>query len=88
MNRTDLSIPIAVSYIAESHPGSASIAVTNDVQMMRYRGKFQRTAYPNIQIDPSDEGKVLEEKWKRWYELEGWKRYVGVASQSCPFWVC
>lgn len=42
--------------------------------MMRYRGKFQGSHYPQIVIDGADEGKVLEEKWKRWYELECWKR--------------
>ena len=45
-------------------------------QMMRYRGKFGRAAYPDIVCHPSDEGKVLEDKWKRWYELESWKRQV------------
>ncbi|KAK3940047.1 hypothetical protein QBC46DRAFT_354455 [Diplogelasinospora grovesii] len=46
------------------------------IAMMRYRGKFQRSTYPNIVLDPSDEGQVLEEKWKRWCELESWKRLV------------
>ncbi|KAK3329359.1 hypothetical protein B0H66DRAFT_20445 [Apodospora peruviana] len=46
------------------------------IAMMRYRGKFQRSSYPSIIVDPSDEGRVLEEKWKRWYELESWKRLV------------
>ncbi|KAK4230534.1 putative transcription factor [Podospora fimiseda] len=46
------------------------------IAMMRYRGKFGRTAYPDIIFYPSDEGKVLEDKWKRWYELESWKRLV------------
>ncbi|KAK0734128.1 hypothetical protein B0T26DRAFT_760975 [Lasiosphaeria miniovina] len=45
-----------------------------ECQMMRYRGKFQRSAYPSIVIHPSDEGKVLEEKWKQWYQSESWKR--------------
>ncbi|KAK4168553.1 zinc finger protein klf1 [Cladorrhinum sp. PSN259] len=44
------------------------------IAMMRYRGKFGRAAYPDIVLYPSDEGKVLEDKWKRWYELESWKR--------------
>jgi hypothetical protein len=44
--------------------------------MMRYRGKFQRSAYPHVVIDPSDEGGVLEEKWKIWHEMESWKRYA------------
>lgn len=43
---------------------------------MRYRGKFQRAKYPIIQVDPSDEGEVLEEKWKMWVEREQWKRFV------------
>ena len=42
--------------------------------MMRYRGKFSRSAYPDIVIYASDEGKVLEDKWRRWYQLESWKR--------------
>lgn len=44
--------------------------------MMRYRGKFQRSWYTVVVIEPSDRGKVLEQKWKKWYELEGWKRYA------------
>lgn len=42
--------------------------------MMRYRGKFQRSSYPLIRVEPGDEGEVLEEKWRRWYEAESWKR--------------
>lgn len=44
--------------------------------MMRYRGKFGSAAYQDVIIYPSDEGEVLEEKWKTWYQLESWKRYV------------
>ncbi|KAK4129576.1 hypothetical protein N657DRAFT_640226 [Parathielavia appendiculata] len=44
------------------------------IAMMRYRGKFSRSMYPDIAIHASDEGEVLEEKWKRWYQLESWKR--------------
>jgi len=44
------------------------------IAMMRYRGKFQRSSYHDVVIDPSDEGEVLEDKWKTWYELESWKR--------------
>ncbi|KAB5551149.1 hypothetical protein GE09DRAFT_1125088 [Coniochaeta sp. 2T2.1] len=46
------------------------------IAMMRYRGKFQRSHYPQLVIEPTDEGKVLEEKWKKWSELEAWKRLV------------
>ncbi|KAK3694630.1 hypothetical protein B0T22DRAFT_76305 [Podospora appendiculata] len=46
------------------------------IAMMRYREKFKRSSYPNIAVSPSDEGKVLEEKWKSWYQLESWKRLV------------
>lgn len=46
------------------------------VTMMRYRGKFQRGNYPIIKVDPSDEGKELEEKWKTWVAREQWKRLV------------
>ncbi|KAH8889564.1 hypothetical protein GQ53DRAFT_723274 [Thozetella sp. PMI_491] len=55
--------------IAECH-----IQIPN--AMMRYRGKYQRSAYPVVVIDPSDEGEVLEQKWKKWCGLEGWKRLV------------
>ncbi|KAI0863352.1 hypothetical protein F4860DRAFT_83408 [Xylaria cubensis] len=44
------------------------------VTMMRYRGRFQRSSYPAIEVNESDQGEVLEEKWKDWYELESWKR--------------
>lgn len=50
--------------------------VTNMSKMMRYRGMFQRSHYPQLVIHPTDEGKVLEEKWKKWSELESWKRLV------------
>ncbi|GAW15968.1 hypothetical protein ANO14919_053900 [Xylariales sp. No.14919] len=43
-------------------------------QMMRYRGRFQRSSYPAITVNESDQGELLEEKWKSWYELESWKR--------------
>ncbi|PHH83924.1 hypothetical protein CDD83_2789 [Cordyceps sp. RAO-2017] len=46
------------------------------VTMMRYRGKFQRSKYPIITVDPLDEGDVLEQKWKSWVEREQWKRLV------------
>ncbi|KAK4158487.1 zinc finger protein klf1 [Chaetomidium leptoderma] len=49
---------------------------SSKMAMMRYRGKFGRSAYSDMVIYPSDEGKVLEEKWKRWYQLESWKRLV------------
>ena len=52
--------------------------------MMRYRGKFSRSAYPDIIIYPSDEGKVLDEKWKRWYQLESWKRYGARPNTARP----
>ncbi len=52
--------------------------------MMRYRGKFSRSAYPDIVIYPSDEGKVLDDKWKRWYQLESWKRYGARPTQPVP----
>ncbi|KAH7170586.1 hypothetical protein EDB81DRAFT_837350 [Dactylonectria macrodidyma] len=46
------------------------------VTMMRYRGKYQRSSYPAIAVDPSDEGEVLQEKWKKWISQEQWKRLV------------
>lgn len=46
----------------------------NTVQMMRYRGKLQRSSYPLISVDPADEGAALEEKWRRWIDMERWKR--------------
>ncbi|CAJ2501732.1 Uu.00g045850.m01.CDS01 [Anthostomella pinea] len=44
------------------------------ITMMRYRGRFQRSSYAAISVDEHDEGDVLEHKWKRWYEMESWKR--------------
>ncbi|KAI0102879.1 hypothetical protein GGR51DRAFT_273753 [Nemania sp. FL0031] len=44
------------------------------ITMMRYRGRFQRSSYPAIVVSESDQGEELEEKWKRWYEAESWKR--------------
>ncbi|UNI14453.1 hypothetical protein JDV02_001082 [Purpureocillium takamizusanense] len=46
------------------------------VTMMRYRGRFQRSKYPVIAVDSTDEGEVLERKWKQWVEMEQWKRLV------------
>ncbi|KAK9781018.1 hypothetical protein SCARD494_14270 [Seiridium cardinale] len=46
------------------------------ITMLRYRGKFQRSSYPQIIVEATDEGEVLEEKWRRWYEAESWKRLV------------
>ncbi|KAJ8114691.1 hypothetical protein ONZ43_g4841 [Nemania bipapillata] len=44
------------------------------ITMMRYRGRFQRSSYPAITVSESDQGEVLEEKWRSWYEAESWKR--------------
>ncbi|GJC92406.1 C6 transcription factor [Colletotrichum higginsianum] len=38
------------------------------ITMMRYRGKFQRASYPVIEVNMSDEGEILENKWKVWCE--------------------
>ncbi|KAK1600644.1 uncharacterized protein LY79DRAFT_585978 [Colletotrichum navitas] len=46
------------------------------ITMMRYRGKFQRASYPIIEVDISDEGEVLENKWRLWYDRESWKRLL------------
>ncbi|OLN88491.1 Early growth response protein 1-like protein 1 [Colletotrichum chlorophyti] len=46
------------------------------ITMMRYRGKFQRASYPLIEVNMSDEGEVLEKKWKAWCERESWKRLL------------
>ncbi|KAK1988717.1 hypothetical protein LZ30DRAFT_744861 [Colletotrichum cereale] len=46
------------------------------ITMMRYRGKFQRASYPTIEVDMSDEGEVLEKKWRLWCERESWKRLL------------
>lgn len=53
--------------IAECH-------LTIPIAMMRYRGKFQRSSYPSVVVGREDEGKVLEDKWRVWSELESWKR--------------
>lgn len=56
------------------------------VAMMRGRGKFTRGGYlPEIKVDDDkkdegggmgkdDGGKELEQKWKKWMEMEQWKR--------------
>ncbi|KAI0486453.1 hypothetical protein F4859DRAFT_470441 [Xylaria cf. heliscus] len=44
------------------------------ITMMRYRGRFQRSSYPAIEVNESDQGEILEEKWRCWYESESWKR--------------
>ncbi|CCF38655.1 hypothetical protein CH063_09690 [Colletotrichum higginsianum] len=46
------------------------------ITMMRYRGKFQRASYPVIEVNMSDEGEILENKWKVWCERESWKRLL------------
>ncbi|KAH8676281.1 hypothetical protein BX600DRAFT_394947 [Xylariales sp. PMI_506] len=46
------------------------------ITMMRYRGKFQRSSYPLILVEETDEGEVLENKWRRWHEAESWKRLI------------
>ncbi|KAK2005127.1 hypothetical protein LX36DRAFT_676499 [Colletotrichum falcatum] len=46
------------------------------ITMMRYRGKFQRASYPIIEVNISDEGEVLENKWKLWCDRESWKRLL------------
>ncbi|KAL0938789.1 C6 transcription factor [Colletotrichum truncatum] len=46
------------------------------ITMMRYRGKFQRASYPLVEVSMSDEGEVLEKKWKTWCERESWKRLL------------
>lgn len=35
--------------------------------MMCYRGKFIKIVYLDVIIYFFDEGKVVEEKWKKWY---------------------
>lgn len=46
------------------------------IAMIRGRGSFQRSSYPPIQVDPADDGAVLEEKWKTWCHRESWKRLI------------
>lgn len=46
------------------------------ITMMRYRGKFQRSSYPVVAVEATDEGEALEQKWHRWRDLESWKRSV------------
>jgi hypothetical protein len=43
--------------------------------MMRYRRKFQRSSYDIITVNDSDDGPILEGKWRAWSEREHWKRY-------------
>lgn len=44
------------------------------IAMTRGRGTFQKSSYPPLRVDPSDEGAVLEDKWKIWCRRESWKR--------------
>ncbi|OHE99529.1 hypothetical protein CORC01_05107 [Colletotrichum orchidophilum] len=46
------------------------------ITMMRYRGKFQRASYPMVEVNMSDEGEVLEKKWRAWCGRESWKRLL------------
>ncbi|TDZ54853.1 Early growth response protein 1 [Colletotrichum trifolii] len=46
------------------------------ITMMRYRGKFQRASYPLVEVRMSDEGEVLDQKWRTWCERESWKRLL------------
>ncbi|KAI0164840.1 hypothetical protein GGR57DRAFT_450697, partial [Xylariaceae sp. FL1272] len=44
------------------------------INMMRYRGRFQHSSYPRIEVHEGDQGQVLDEKWKAWSRAESWKR--------------
>lgn len=44
------------------------------IAMTRGRGLFTDEKYPPLLVDPSDEGTVLENKWKLWVQRESWKR--------------
>ena len=62
-------------YLHERHVSDLPRSDLNiPITMIRGRGKFQRSAYPNIDVSPTDEGDVLEAKWKKWYQRESWKR--------------
>ncbi|KAH6690442.1 C6 transcription factor RegA [Plectosphaerella plurivora] len=55
--------------IAECH---LAIPVT----MMRYRNRFVRSSYPQIDVYPGDTGTTLDKKWRDWCERESWKRLI------------
>ncbi|KAH7329266.1 hypothetical protein B0I35DRAFT_346098 [Stachybotrys elegans] len=46
------------------------------ITMMRYRNRFQRSSYSTIAVDPSEDGAILERKWRSWTEREQWKRLI------------
>ncbi|PSR99390.1 hypothetical protein BD289DRAFT_38255 [Coniella lustricola] len=55
--------------IAESH---LNIPIT----MTRGRGAFRQSHYGLIHVYATDEGSVLEAKWKAWCQQESWKRLI------------
>ena len=44
--------------------------------MMRRDGRFWRSSYPSIIVNPEDEGEVLQQKWKDWIHQESVKRFA------------
>ncbi|KKA28170.1 hypothetical protein TD95_004226 [Thielaviopsis punctulata] len=46
------------------------------VSVLRSKNRYRRAAYPHVEVHADDEGQVLEEKWKTWYNRESWKRIV------------
>ncbi|KAF4625093.1 hypothetical protein G7Y89_g13079 [Cudoniella acicularis] len=44
--------------------------------MNRRRGRFLRSSYPATTLSASDEGAVLDDKWRLWVQRESFKRLV------------
>ena len=44
------------------------------LSMLRRGGRFKRSNYPTVVFEASDEGPVLDKKWRSWVEQESFKR--------------
>jgi len=44
--------------------------------MLRRDGRLWRSSYPPIVVNPEDEGKALQQKWRDWIRQESAKRFV------------
>ena len=71
--QSQVAIPVTVSNLHYYFTGTP---LTMSKQLMRYRNKFQRSAYPAMAVEALDDGAELDEKWRRWVDRERWKRYV------------
>ena len=44
--------------------------------MLRRSSRFKAEVYPTIILAESENGSILEQKWRQWVEAESFKRYV------------